>query len=107
MSHDSINKDTAPLAGPADLYPETVMVPGNDPRLQRGAYLTDGVNLYEVTAVRRGPGVMGLSTVRVVVENCRSFARVEFLPDRIRRSFSLVRKAPIASCPDLVDQIDW
>jgi hypothetical protein len=107
MSQDSLNEDAANPAGPIDTDQPAVTVPGDDPRLQRGAYVTDGVNLYEITALRRGPGQMGLSTVRVVVENCRNFARVEFLPDKIRRSFSLVRRAPVARCPDLVEEIDW
>ena len=35
-----------------------------DPRMQTGAYITDGIDLYEVTGMQRGPGVMGMSTVR-------------------------------------------
>ena len=65
-----------------------------DPRLEPGAYVTDGSNLYEVAGVRSGPRVMGVAAVRVVLENCRSLSRVEFLPDKIKRSFRLVRRAP-------------
>ncbi len=50
---------------------------------------------------------MGVSTVRVIVENCRNLRRLKFLPDKIRRSFSLVRHAPIGHCPDLVEDIVW
>ena len=64
--------------------------------------LTDGINLYEIIAIRRGPGMMELTTVRVEIENCRSFTRIELLPEKIQQSFSLVRHAPVAACPDLV-----
>ena len=75
--------------------------------MQPGAYITDGVDLYEVTGVQRGPGVMGMSTVRITVENCRSLRCLEFLPDRIRGAFELVRTAPIGNCPDVLEQIAW
>jgi hypothetical protein len=78
-----------------------------DPRLQTWAYITDGVELYEVVGVHRGPGMMGMQTVRVVVENCRSLRGLEYLPDRIRSTFDLVRRPPRASCPDCPDEIDW
>ena len=68
--------------------------PDTDPRLEPGAYVTDGTNLYEVAGVRSGAKVMGVAAVRVVLENCRSLSRVEFLPDKIKRSFRLVRGAP-------------
>jgi hypothetical protein len=75
--------------------------------MQPGAYITDGVDLYEVTGMERGPGVMGMSTVRITVENCRSLRRLEFLPDRIRGAFELVRTAPVGACPDVLEQIGW
>jgi hypothetical protein len=78
-----------------------------DPRMQMGAYITDGLDLYEVTGMQRGPGVMGLSTVRIMLENCRNLRCLEFLPDKIRSAFDLVRAAPIARCPDAVDEIAW
>lgn len=78
-----------------------------DPRLQPGAYITDGLDLYEVTGLQRGPGVMGMSTVRIVVENCRNLRGLEFLPDKIRGAFELVRAAPIGRCPDVLDDIAW
>jgi hypothetical protein len=78
-----------------------------DPRMQIGAYITDGIDLYEVTGMQRGPGVMGMSTLRVVVENCRNLRGLEFLPDKIRTAFELVRAAPIGCCPDVVDDIPW
>ena len=53
-----------------------------DPRMQPGAYITDGIDLYEVTGTQRGPGVMGISTVRISVENCRNLRQLEFLPDQ-------------------------
>ncbi|MBV9424115.1 MAG: hypothetical protein JOZ98_14465 [Solirubrobacterales bacterium] len=80
---------------------------GEDPRLLRGAYVTDGIDLYEIMGTQRGPGVMGVSTVRVILENCRNLRRLEFLPEKIRRSFSLVRQAPSGRCPDLVEDIVW
>lgn len=75
--------------------------------MQPGAYITDGVDLYEVTGMERGPGVMGMSTVRIAVENCRNLRRLEFLPDRIRGGFELVRGAPIGACPDMLEEIGW
>jgi hypothetical protein len=51
--------------------------------------------------------VMGISTVRVVVENCRTLEDLEYLPDKIRTTFSLVRTAPSADCPDMVGEIAW
>jgi len=85
----------------------TMSIVERDPRMQLGAYITDGIDLYEVTGMQRGPGVMGMSTVRIMVENCRNLRRLEFLPDKIRTAFELVRAAPIGSCPDVVDDIPW
>jgi hypothetical protein len=48
-----------------------------DPRMQVGANITDGIDLYEVTGMQRGPGVMGMSTVRVSVENSRNLRCLE------------------------------
>jgi hypothetical protein len=79
----------------------------DDPRLQQGAYITDGVDLYEVLGMERGPGVMGVSTVRVLVENCLSLRGLEFLPEKVRKTFNLVKNAPAGSCPDLLDDIAW
>ena len=78
-----------------------------DPRMQLGAYITDGIDLYEVTGMQRGPGVMGMSTVRIMVENCRNLRCLEFLPDKIRSAFDLVREAPTGRCPDIVADIPW
>jgi hypothetical protein len=78
-----------------------------DPRMQLGAYITDGIDLYEVTGMQRGPGVMGMSTIRIAVENCRNLRGLEFLPDKIRTAFELVKAAPIGRCPDKVDDIAW
>jgi hypothetical protein len=78
-----------------------------DPRVQPGAYITDGIDLYEVTGMQRGPGMMGAATVRIIVENCRNLRCLELLPDRIRSAFELVRSAPAATCPDVVDDIVW
>lgn len=79
----------------------------HDHRLERGAYLTDGSELYEVIDLRIRPGVMGVRTIRVVMENCRDFAVLELLPDRLRAGFTLVRRAPAARCPDHVADIHW
>jgi hypothetical protein len=78
-----------------------------DPRLQQGAYITDGIDLYEVLGLQRGPGVMGVSSVRVLVENCRNFCGLEFLPEKVRRTFNLVKTAPAGRCPDRLDDIAW
>ena len=85
----------------------TISIVERDPRMQLGAYITDGIDLYEVTGMQRGPGVMGMSTVRIMVENCRNLRCLEFLPDKIRTAFDLVRAAPIGRCPDAFDQIPW
>jgi hypothetical protein len=78
-----------------------------DPRMQMGAYITDGIDLYEVTGMQRGPGVMGMSTVRISVENCRNLRCLEFLPDKIRAAFKLVKAAPVGRCPDMLEEIAW
>ena len=75
--------------------------------MQPGAYITDGVDLYEVTGMQHGAGVMGMSTVRIAVENCRSLRCLEFLPDKIRGAFDLVKTAPVGSCPDMIEEITW
>ncbi|MFZ0381474.1 MAG: hypothetical protein WAL38_26850 [Solirubrobacteraceae bacterium] len=85
----------------------TMSVVERDPRMQLGAYITDGIDLYEVTGIQRGPGVMGMSTVRIMVENCRNLRCLEFLPDKIRMAFELVRVAPVGLCPDVIDDIPW
>ncbi|MBV9338773.1 MAG: hypothetical protein JO243_23025 [Solirubrobacterales bacterium] len=78
-----------------------------DPRMQMGAYITDGIDLYEVTGMQRGPGVMGVSTVRIAVENCRNLRCLELLPDKVRNAFKLVRAAPVGRCPDVIEDIAW
>ncbi|HWE08966.1 MAG TPA: hypothetical protein VG325_06410 [Solirubrobacteraceae bacterium] len=78
-----------------------------DPRLETGAYITDGIDLYEVVGCQLGPGVMGMRTVRILVENCRNFRGLEFLPEKIRATFNLVRHPPLPRCPDLVEEIPW
>jgi hypothetical protein len=75
--------------------------------MQPGAYITDGVDLCEVTGMARGPGVMGISTVGITVENCRNLRCLEFLPDRIRGAFELARTAPVGACPDVLEEIGW
>jgi hypothetical protein len=85
----------------------SVLTVDTDPRLQQGAYITDGIDLFEVTGMRRGPGMIGSATVRILVENCRNLRCLECLPDRIRSGFELVRSAPAATCPDPVDDIVW
>jgi hypothetical protein len=85
----------------------TISIIERDPRMQLGAYITDGIDLYEVMGMQRGPGVMGMSTVRIMVENCRNLRCLEFLPDKIRTAFDLVKAAPVGCCPDVVDDIAW
>ena len=75
--------------------------------MQTGAYITDGIDLYEVTGLQRGPGVMGVSTVRIAIENCRNLRCLELLPDKIRSNFALVRAAPVGRCPDVIEDIAW
>jgi hypothetical protein len=78
-----------------------------DPRMQIGAYITDGIDLYEVTGMLPSPGVLGLSTVRILLENCRNLRCLEFLPDKIRSAFDLVKGPPVGRCPDAVNEIAW
>jgi hypothetical protein len=78
-----------------------------DPRMQPGAYITDGADLYEVIGVRRGPGALGSSAIRIGVQNCRNLRHVEFLPDKVRGDFHLVRNAPVGQCPNVVEDILW
>jgi hypothetical protein len=85
----------------------TISIIERDPRMQLGAYITDGIDLYEVMGMQRGPGAMGMSTVRVTVENCRNLRCLEFLPDKIRTAFDLVKAAPVGCCPDKVEDIAW
>ena len=75
--------------------------------MQMGAYITDGIDLYEVTGMQHGPGVMGMSTVRIMVENCRNLRCLEFHTERIRTAFELVRAAPVGRCPDRLEDIAW
>ena len=78
-----------------------------DPRLETGAYITDGMELYEVLRRRAGVRGGGFASGCVLVENCRTLCCAEFLVPRIRAAFRLVRSAPAPCCPDLVDQIVW
>ena len=75
--------------------------------MQPGAYITDGVDLYEVTSLQRSAGVMGMATARILAENCRTLCCLEFIPEKIRTAFDLVRAAPVGRCPDVVDDISW
>jgi hypothetical protein len=75
--------------------------------MQMGAYITDGIDLYEVAGTERGTGVMGMSTVRILLENCRTLQCVDFIPDKIRTAFALVRAAPVGQCPDRLEDIAW
>ena len=50
---------------------------------------------------------MGVSTVRITLENCRNLRCLEFLPDKIRSAFDLVRAAPLSRCPDVLEDISW
>lgn len=79
----------------------------HDPRLQHGAYITDGTDLYEVVGLQVRPGVAGIRTPRIIVENCRNLRGLEFLPEKIRQTFNLVRYAPAGRCPDLIEDIAW
>jgi hypothetical protein len=50
---------------------------------------------------------MGISTVRITLENCRNLRRLESLPDKMRRAFALVRRALVGRCPDVIEDIGW
>ncbi len=64
-----------------------------DARLQFGAYITDGMSLYEVKGISCGAGRIGFAAVRLILEDCYSLGTIEFLLDKIRRQFTLVRAA--------------
>lgn len=65
----------------------------DDPRLQIGAYITDGTSLMEVVGGRFTYGAFG-PWYAVCVEDCMSLQTSEYDADTIRRRFSLVRVAP-------------
>lgn len=64
-----------------------------EPRFQIGAYLTDGSDLFEVIGVRHGRGQIGSAAMRLILEDCYTLRNVEFLLDKVRRRFRLVRPA--------------
>jgi hypothetical protein len=78
---------------------------GDDPRLQQGAYITDGVELYEVRELQHGRAMMGISMVWVLVENCRTLLSLRFLASTIERAFDLVRHSPEADRSGLPTEI--
>jgi hypothetical protein len=75
--------------------PDSVSCPAwsADPRFQIGAYLTDGTDLFEVMGLRRGRGQIGSVAMRLILEDCYTLRRVEFLIDKVRRRFRLVRES--------------
>lgn len=77
-----------------------------DPRLEAGAYVTDGTELYEVIQHRPGGSGGGVAG-SVLVENCRTLCAVQLLAMRIRSACRLVRSAPDPRCPDVLDDIVW
>lgn len=79
----------------------------HDPRLQSGAYVTDETGLYEVIGSRVTPGLIGINVLSIVVEDCWELQEVEIDLATMRSTFTLVRRAPVARCPDLVDEIEW
>jgi hypothetical protein len=42
-----------------------------------------------------------------MVENCRNLPFLEFLADKIRTDFDLVRAALLGRCPDVLEDISW
>jgi hypothetical protein len=66
----------------------------DDPRLQLGAYITDGVALVEVVGGRLTYGVFG-PWHAVCVEDCLTLQIGEYSADAIRRRFRLVRVGPL------------
>ncbi|HLY48125.1 MAG TPA: hypothetical protein VKR21_02915 [Solirubrobacteraceae bacterium] len=64
-----------------------------DPRFRIGAYLTDGTDLFEVMGLSRGRGQIGSVARRVILEDCYTLRKVEFLLDKVRRRFRLVRES--------------
>lgn len=79
----------------------------DDPRLQQGAYITDGVELYEVRELQCGRALMGISMVWVLVEDCRTLVHLRFLVNTIERAFDLVRLAPGVDRPALLPDVVW
>lgn len=79
----------------------------HDARLRCGAYVTDGRDLYEVIGSRVVPGLIGISVLSIVVEDCRNLQEFEIDLETLRASFRVVRPGPVARCPDRVDEIEW
>lgn len=79
-----------------------IAVDPNDSRFQVGAYISDGVDLYEVVDTVSVPQFMSAPNRRIVVENCRNEARLQFELPKIADSFELVRAAP--NVPDLIPE---
>ena len=70
----------------------------SDPRLQVGAYIKSGGELFEVISVQEVTS-NNEKTKRYVLENCKSLKRVPYLQREIEDGFELVRKAS-DTCPD-------
>lgn len=65
-----------------------------DPRIKRWAYVTDGVDLYEVGKQVREGGFMA-QKLMVELENCRTLKTMKVEAGLLTsRKFTLVRAAP-------------
>jgi hypothetical protein len=92
---------------PAQASRPLVAVTSEDARLQEGAYVTDGVELYEVAGVRRSAVLIRGVVLVVTIENCRDQSILQLPPENVRRGYRLVRSAPAPRCPDFLEEIAW
>jgi hypothetical protein len=70
-----------------------------DARLQPGAYVTDGIELFEVRGRWSHPSSSGISLEWVVLENCRDLSELRLLSSTVTYTFELVRPTPSGTCP--------
>jgi hypothetical protein len=66
-----------------------------DPRLQRGAYITDGEGLYFVERAAFTPTSLRANVL--VVEDCRTNSALELDVAQVEITCTLVRKPPVTS----------
>ena len=59
IDHPLQGSDPVPRPSSRSPLVRIVMIE-RDPRMQLGAYITDGIDLYEVAGMQRGPGLMGM-----------------------------------------------
>jgi hypothetical protein len=73
-----------------------------DPRFVRGAYITNGQELYRITGTLEEPAQLpwGSPVVLLEAENCKTEWPVKLDVAGVRRNCTLVKAAPSDTCPD-------